>query len=565
MHFAFGGFPVLAVLVAFSTFGQATGAAFLNSNGGRHDLDEGLRSAMASVMGCGASPGSSPSRQIDAAKSTLYPMWETLPKNLWGNVDWKMLRYTVHRYFMQKYSLLVKGFEPTRLVNSSVMGAAGILSREADSLVDASLQGKADGRGFSIDDVALVVATLERVIHDGERARLERAYLEMGHRPHRMLAHDSLSSVIETYVMLWMLDDEESISLVLKEPALKHELWPMWHDVQDFAAGMVKKMEFEAAIAPHGGQGRAAFQRSYSFEDAHQAVGHITRNFASFWEAECQTIKQSLVGLDKLGIGRVAISDFYGANADGEWRFGESETYLRELGAIDETSNQRGKQVIIPNYLLGASNCIVTTQYYMVCCINECEDVLNDIEGAVGAPAADVETLLGLAKNMTTYNDESPSIEGELTQQLRRVSEMHAGQIPLHGRLFAQWLHYVFPRECPYPHKAGAATAASVFEFGDDSFVSEDDVRAHSANRHLTSQNISDVEEAQWMSQWSEEEELAMDYNIGPAPWELTGSWLIGGCGAMAMVGLAWNLMATAVKELKSTGSQPVSAKSQFV
>merc|ERR1719281_2166442 len=24
--------------------------------------------------------------------------------------------------------------------------------------------------------------------------------------------------------------------------------------------------------------------------------------------------------------------------------------------------------------------------------------------------------------------------------------------VQLHGRLFAQWLHYAFPHECPYPH-----------------------------------------------------------------------------------------------------------------
>jgi len=27
--------------------------------------------------------------------------------------------------------------------------------------------------------------------------------------------------------------------------------------------------------------------------------------------------------------------------------------------------------------------------------------------------------------------------------------------VPLHGRLFAQWLHHAYPRECPYPHVAG--------------------------------------------------------------------------------------------------------------
>ncbi|OLP24478.1 hypothetical protein AK812_SmicGene48940, partial [Symbiodinium microadriaticum] len=29
---------------------------------------------------------------------------------------------------------------------------------------------------------------------------------------------------------------------------------------------------------------------------------------------------------------------------------------------------------------------------------------------------------------------------------------------PLHGRLFAQWMHYAFPHECPYPQIAEDAS-----------------------------------------------------------------------------------------------------------
>merc|ERR1740123_195247 len=117
-------------------------------------------------------------------------------------------------------------------------------------------------------------------------------------------------------------------------------------------------------------------------------------------------IKSSLVALDKTGTGRVSLSDFYGANADGEWRFGESESYLRELGALDESSAWRGKQVIIPNYLQGTSNCIVSTQNYLVCCINECEEILGEIEAAVGAPVAQPDNILELIQNTTNYDDE---------------------------------------------------------------------------------------------------------------------------------------------------------------
>jgi hypothetical protein len=58
------------------------------------------------------------------------------------------------------------------------------------------------------------------------------------------------------------------------------------------------------------------------------------------------------------GTGRVPLSKFYGKSiTDAEWRFGESESYLRERGALDETSARLGQQVIIPNYIQGASNC----------------------------------------------------------------------------------------------------------------------------------------------------------------------------------------------------------------
>merc|ERR1719156_386461 len=58
-------------------------------------------------------------------------------------------------------------------------------------------------------------------------------------------------------------------------------------------------------------------------------------------------MKASLVEMDKKGTGRVRLSDFYGEALKTDWRFGESEAYLRQLGALDESSRWLGKQVII--------------------------------------------------------------------------------------------------------------------------------------------------------------------------------------------------------------------------
>ena len=183
-------------------------------------------------------------------------------------------------------------------------------------------------------------------------------------------------------------------------------------------------------------------------------------------------MKASLIEMDPLNTGRVPLSKFHGTGLDAEWRFGESEAYLRDLGALDETSTWRGKQVIIANYIQGASNCIVGAEHYLVCCASECESMLAEIEATIGAPLAAVSSLLSVVGNMTSQttvdHDDPPKLTGALTEQLEQIAVTHGGKVPLHGRLFAQWLHFAFPHECPYPHvtqKDGAGNALTTSYF----------------------------------------------------------------------------------------------------
>merc|ERR1719482_335660 len=46
-------------------------------------------------------------------------------------------------------------------------------------------------------------------------------------------------------------------------------------------------------------------------------------------------------------------------------------------------------------------------------------------------------------------------VSESLRTRLEEVASIHNGKVPVHGRLFAQWLHFVFPRDCPFPHEAG--------------------------------------------------------------------------------------------------------------
>ena len=70
---------------------------------------------------------------------------------------------------------------------------------------------------------------------------------------------------------------------------------------------------------------------------------------------------------------------------------------MRELGAVDETSQWQGKQVF-SRITCKVSNFIVTQPHDLVCCINECEEMMGYIEDAIGTPVASVEDILLVAE-----------------------------------------------------------------------------------------------------------------------------------------------------------------------
>ena len=48
-----------------------------------------------------------------------------------------------------------------------------------------------------------------------------------------------------------------------------------------------------------------------------------------------------------------------------------------------------------------------------------------------------------------------------LAARLEEFARYHSGRAPLHGCLFAQWMHHAYPRECPGPHVGDSQSTAS--------------------------------------------------------------------------------------------------------
>jgi len=509
--------------IALASFHTVTGRGFLVDNSGEdvEALRKDLQTAMEEVLGCGGQRVK-PERLADIER-VITPMWKTMPSASGnGRLDWRSLRYVAHRYFMQTSSLLIKGLEPSRLLGDSDSGAAEILSKSVPEHVDIMLGGHHIEKGYSLDEAISFLAALEQLIFDSETHLLEKVYQQQKLATQSTVGRNQVKNLLEAYLVHWMMGtDEEGIRILLGNRTILEENFPHWHDLKGFVDGRVRTLEYERGRAPETGFGQSLLNGRFNFDDTHEVVGGITRSFQHYWESECSSMKHQLVEMDNTGTGRVSLKDFYGTGMDQDWRFGESEDYLRQLGVLDESSPWRGKQVIIPNYLQAASNCIVSTSHYLVCCMNECEGLLGEIENQIGQPMASPEQILeivGTLSSSSSENDEPPKLDAGLAEQLRSVAAPHGGQVPLHGRLFAQWLHYTFPRECPFPHKAGsfAAHTLTPTEFGHEYFATKEEMTKHAEEEGSTGEDNED-----YMGQWSTEEELFADYSGHlKAPWE---------------------------------------------
>jgi len=461
-------------------------------------------------------------------------MWKTMPNND-GRLDWKSMRYVAHRYFMQQSSLLIRGLEPSKSLNSSEAGHAEILTKEVPQHAELLFGGKRTD--YSIDDAAAFLSALEQLVFDSETHLLEKVYGQFGMETSRHLSMKQMQRMLEAYMVNWMIsEDEAAVMTLLRNRTLLANSFPHWGALKEFVEGRVRLMDFQNVRALKPGMGLSLMEKRYTFADAHTVVGGITKTFQDFWQSECHTMKDQLVEMDLEGTGRVRLSDFYGTGLDKDWRFGESETYLRELGVLDETSPWKGKQVIIPNYLQAASNCIVAAPHYLVCCKNECEEMLGDIETSLRRPTASVEELLSVVQNISSPSsptDDPPVLTGPLTDQLQKVAELHGGRVPLHGRLFSQWMHYTFPRECPFPHKTGAFAQHTLTPgaFGGGYIAPKEEMERHaSATLDTTQEN----NEADWMAGWDDEEELVgLHHDEMKAPWERQGGLF---CGLLIVV-----------------------------
>jgi len=504
----------LQLLVSQGSASSAGHGGFLSAEG----IEASLQDAIGAALGSAASE-----RKTDVM-SKLTPIFQVLPKNAHGRIERPMLRYLLHRYFIRQYSVMVRGLEPTQnaLSASALVTSQKVFRDRVPAFVEAVLEGRFFSKGFGLEDAAIITTILEELVLEVP----EKSY-ETAPKQRTSLARSELQMLLDRYVLLWMMGEDADAQEVTQETA--EENIPQWGSIIQFAHGEIDRLVDKRR---RQGSSNAFKPDSFTTADFQDVVKSMSSGFGVWWEQECQLIKSNLMSIDHHRTGRVRLADFYHKSVNGEWRFSESEAYLRDLGALDESSRLEGSQVIIPNYLLGASNCIVTSTYYNVCCVNECEAMLSQVEEAVQGPVASSKQVMIAIMNMTEEDDHG-RLQGNLFNQLDKIAKTHQNKIPLHGRLFGQWMHYAFPQECPFAHRAGTVQAKSPMEFGNEYLVKPSEVKKHVKAAKTRPTNSSDSSmDSFWVSQLEgEDEELLTDYMefANGRLWRSTVSCLIGG------------------------------------
>merc|ERR1719383_1251233 len=158
-------------------------------------------------------------------------------------------------------------------------------------------------------------------------------------------------------------------------------------------------------------------------------------------------------------------------------------------------------------------NCAPRTPTMTLCCLNECEPLMSEIESRVQAPTATAEQLSGIVGNLSSATVDAP----------RRLPSG-----------LAEWLHFAFPHECPFPHAVEDAAVHTIDFWEDRQFALNDTEQEEARVRFAApEEELHSGPTDHGARPWAEEEVLHMEV---PSSW--AGVAFRGAAQAAVLVGM---------------------------
>lgn len=425
-----------------------------------------LEDVFEAVLGVGAKANQQYRERMEFVEDSIGETFQALPKNRYGRVAPRAVRYLMHRYFNKVHGWTIEGLrgniegldglQPEAALKGSKIG---ILTDTVPAVVEAALEARQGGKGLSLQDIVAFAVALERLILEESTRILADTYEMNGLSQLLHISRDQLEDIIVSYASHFSVDGKVNVTDVkMKGDWAKHQVEnPMLAEDSEMAHDSVFNYEYSqrSNINPFVPVSR------YSFEKTSEALTFTGNLWGRSMDKQCQEMRAILEKLDPLGTGRVPVNLLRAQERVSTFTFTETDEDLRNSGALDESMPGK-KTVRIPNYMMSPSNCGEYSSYFSVCCPDRCRDIVELLEGRFLAPAADPLQVLYTVGNLSSIGDdlEGPASPlfgpngNDLRERIHAIAAHNGGQVPLHGLMFAQWLHYVFPLDCPHPVKA---------------------------------------------------------------------------------------------------------------
>jgi|Transcript_7933 hypothetical protein len=488
----------LAIHVALHAFVFASateflkgGPKYLHESLSEEEVKSSLLQEIEGTLGAGSA-----TRRLDELEALLKPIYSALPKNEYGKLGHAAGRYALNRLFVMRHGWKINGIA-SKSGSWNGSSPAGVLKDQVPEYVQSIFEQRLGGHGLGLYELAILASTLEHLIHTETSSKLGATFHVHNLSPNVKLDETLADDVLDTYVMAYIVGESLANMSLAEAQSLKAEMPGMfiaWKNTQAF----VRRIRADVAS-----------NSEIDFNTMTKIADAVGEQFGSFFSTQCLIMKEKMMSLGDGGRGRVMLSDFYRSHLDGSWQFQESVSYLRQLGALDE-SDPKAMSVVIPNYINSQTNCI-PSGFYSICCKDECEGLLGHLEAKLATPEATPEAIIRIVAELASSTMPAPvKISSVLTDQLTAIAEGHGGMVPLHGRLFAQWMHHVYPRECPFPHISGTTSQQApdewMIESGSDPLATQEEMLQFGEARNLAS-GVKNATFAEMMP-WSLEEEL---------------------------------------------------------
>mmetsp|Transcript_105272 Transcript_105272/g.296391 ORF Transcript_105272/g.296391 Transcript_105272/m.296391 type:complete len:567 (-) Transcript_105272:65-1765(-) len=449
-----------------------------------------------------------------AIERSISNTFRAVPKNKWGGLEPHAVRHVVHSYFSKQHGWHIDGLEPYGLrLNKSDLSMPLIQRAAVPAAVEALLEIRREGRGLERQDIVVMISMLEQIIFDEAASLLHSTYYLNGFRTDDMLNAAGVIKLLTSYLVIYKQGDEGGADSHADHPLVIQDLQnhpENWDSLQEFVSDAVLNLAHERRF-----QLNPFTSWRFNIDTALQIVSRLVDAYGQWQNQDCSAMKNEFMRMDVRSTGRVPLKNFYAVPAHYSYSFNEPVAVLRRFDALDESVSTLLK-VRVANYITGPLNCVSHSAYYSICCLNECAGIMSDIEGSVLASQASPETLLSLVGNVSSSTIEAPrALPQVLVARLHAIADHHDGTVPLDGRLFAQWLHYAFPHECPFPRLAGGAATPldKVVEQTGNETMQENDIAQLD---FFSKPDDIGADGELIIVEWSNEEELPLRDGQGP-------------------------------------------------